>query len=1757
MTSRNRALGLWAHRGAFRFLATLSTAAMVAVGLVVLTQPAAAATPTGPGPVVQPGPTAASAAALPTAQIDGVGLAQAISNNNTVWVTGKFTTVRPAGAAPGQNTSPRSDIMAYDLTTGVAKNFSVNPSLQGKGNAIAVSPDGSRVYVGGEFVNANGQDRYHIAAFDTTTGALIASFAPNIDYIVDAITVTNTAVYVGGSFSNADGLPRAGLAAFSPTDGSLLGWAPTTGIDPSTTNTTSQVMGLAMSTDGTKLVVAGSFGMLNGVQTRGIGAVDATTGATITSWNIQNTVYSTGDNAAIYSLSTDGKKIFGTAYNYYGVGNIEGTFAIDGTSGQVAWVEDCHGDTYDSFAVNGYVYTVSHAHYCGNIGGFPQPDPWWFHRALAFTDTATGVMTADPHGYTNWAGFPSPSLVNWFPDLEGGSYTGLDQAAWSVTGNSQYLVLAGEFPSAENTPQQGLVRYALKSANAGMAPEKSGGDIAASAIQIATGVRVSMPGDWDEDDLNLTYSLFKNGNTTTPIYTATLPSTFWNMPTPTYVDTATTAGVKAGYRWKVTDPNGNAVWGNGADFTPTSNGSAAGPYPAAVAADGATGFWPLNEGTPGVAYDNVGANDMDEQSGVTPAATGPFAGSGAASFDGFNAGFTATRTAVPGPNVFSVSAWFSTTSSTGGKIVGFGDSRTGTSSNYDRHIFMDAAGHVVFGVYNNATYTVTTANTYNDGTWHQAVGTMSSDGVKLYVDGKLVGANTGTNVAQPYTGYWRVGGDSSWGGASFFTGSIAAVAVYPKALTPAQVSSEWMAAGRTATVPTDSYGTTVVGDSPSMYLRLDDSGSTQVAANSALNDQPAMYTATGVTYRQPAAIGVGTSVGLDGVAGGIASTQAVAAPSAVSTELWVKTTSTTGGVLSDFDNGSAASVDRVLYLSPSGVLNFGTQSGGTSTVVSSAASLNDGTWHHVVATQGAAGTKLYVDGVVSASGTPTTGTTASGYWRVGGTTMGSNWPAAPTTNYLTGSVDEFAVYPAQLSASQVLAHFDAGGGNVAPTAAFTATPSAATVAFDGSGSSDADGSVASYSWNFGDNTTAGSGVAPSHTYAASGTYSVKLTVTDNKGATNSVTKQLTVTVPVNKPPVPAFTVTTTNLGLSVDGSTSSDPDGSVASYSWSWGDNSPAGNGVKATHSYASAGTYTVTLTVTDDKGATASTSQPVSVIAPPPNKPPVAAFTTSSSNLALAVDGTGSSDPDGTVAAWSWNFGDNTALGSGSRASHTYATAGTYTVTLTVTDDNGATTSLAKSVTVTAPPPVNVPPTAKWSSTTSNLTASFDGSGSTDSDGTIGSYGWNWGDNTPAGSGVKPSHTYTAAGTYTVTLTVTDNLGATNTSTGTVTVAAQPPANIPPVAAFTFTTANLVATFDGSGSSDPDGTIASYAWNWGDNTPAGSGVKPSHSYGVAGTYQVTLTVTDNKGASTSVTKAVTTAAVANVPPTAAFTSTTNNLGASFDGSGSSDPDGSIASYAWTWGDNTPAGSGLKPSHTYTAAGTYQVSLTVTDNKGATGTVNHSVTVAAAKTTYVSDKFGRTVAAGLGTADQGGSWTLLSPSSQFAVNGSVGQFKMPTAGAGPQASLTGGAARDVVETVDLTLASLPTGAGMFITNGVRVSGSSEYQSRILIQPDGTLTLYVNRIVGGAETQLTSTVLGFKLVAGTAYTLRLTAVGSGTTTLTATLWKTGTTQPSAQLSAADSTASLQSAGGYRLWTYLSSAATTGDTVTFDNLLVQAP
>lgn len=162
------------------------------------------------------------------------------------------------------------------------------------------------------------------------------------------------------------------------------------------------------------------------------------------------------------------------------------------------------------------------------------------------------------------------------------------------------------------------------------------------------------------------------------------------------------------------------------------------------------------------------------------------------------------------------------------------------------------------------------------------------------------------------------------------------------------------------------------------------------------------------------------------------------------------------------------------------------------------------------------------------------------------------------------------------------------------------------------------------------------------------------------------------------------------------------------------------------------------------------------------------------------------------------------------------------------------------------------------------------------------------------------------------------------------------------PIAGFSYSATDLTVVFTDT-SSDADGSITSWSWDFGDGN-ASISQDPSHTYAADGTYAVTLTVTDNDGQSDSITQNVSVSlAPVNQAPTANFSYNATDLSVAFT-DGSSDSDGTIASWSWDFGDGNSS-TAQNPSHSYAAAGTYTVTLTVTDNDGATDSASQSVTV--------------------------------------------------------------------------------------------------------------------------------------------------------------------------------------------------------------------
>ena len=1118
--------------------------------------------------------------------------------------------------------------------------------------------------------------RNRIAAFSTQTNQLVGSFSPNIGYHVHDIAVTENTVYVGGNFLNVGSVYRGRLAAFDATNGALLSWAP----DASDR----QVLAIEVSPDRTQVAVAGHFETLNGTSTfgRGFAVVDAVSGAVVP-FAATERLRNGGVDGAITSLDSDGGVLYVTGYTYgRTTGTLEGTAAARWGDGAIEWVNDCHGDTYAVHAQGAAVYAVGHAHYCGNIDGFGQGNPWDFYRGLAMTREAAGTVRTERLGYADFAGLPRPDLLNFFPSINAGTVTGLRQGPWHVTGDDRYIVMGGEFTRVNGTAQQGLVRFATSD----VAPNDQGPFLFNETYPIKVrsfdegSVTISWSGNRDRDDATLRYRVYRrtggegNGDL---VHSRTVTAPFWDLPVMTYTDD-TASG--SGYEYRVQVDDGDDNFAN-SPWTTVAQADPASDYLRAVLETEPDSLWRLGESAGStVATDLVGWRDAAISTiGVTLDRPGAIAGDTdtAAEFAGTNSAHTVVTTTPEHPShVFSLEAWVRTAANAnGGLIVGFNSSRAGdgNTSAHDRALYMDTAGRLRFAVNPTTPVAIGSEQDFRDNQWHHVVGTLGADGMTLYVDGvpvaqrdDIVDARTG------YYGFVRIGGG-------------------------------------------------------------------------ALNGFPGTNTSTGRRF--------------------------------------------------------------------------------------------------------------------------------------------------------DGFIDDVAFYKKALTRQRVVAHFEAAGGqtvNEAPSAAFTASPDGLSVAVDAAPSVDLDGAITGWAWNFGDGTTSVEGPATSHTYTADGTYTITLTVTDDDGATSAVaSEEVTVAAPPNAAPLAAFDAVADGLSVAVDAGSSADADGVVSGWAWDFGDGTTSVEGPVTNHVYAAAGTYTVSLVVTDDDGAVSDAAS-VEVTAEVP--PLVSELALDGFERVLAA-GWGAADVGGdwstTSSAANYSVTDGagtirmTGPGSGRSAYLEGVSSSSSDVSVQVTLDKPATgggtyvsvvgrrvsaaadyrvklrylpngsvqaflehSAGGQSVLAASAP---IPGLTVAAGEALNVRFQAEGTSPTSLRAKV----WKATDAQPAGwlltatddtaalqvpGGVGLVTYLSGSATNAPQVTSFDNFAVIDPNVG------PPPPNVVPSAAFSASSDGLSVTVDAGSSSDVDGLVSGWTWDFGDGTTSVDGPVTSHAYATAGTYTITLTVADDDG---------------------------------------------------------------------------------------------------------------------------------------------------------------------------------------------------------------------------------------------------------------------------------------------------------------------
>jgi hypothetical protein len=206
-------------------------------------------------------------------------------------------------------------------------------------------------------------------------------------------------------------------------------------------------------------------------------------------------------------------------------------------------------------------------------------------------------------------------------------------------------------------------------------------------------------------------------------------------------------------------------------------------------------YWPFDTGVGSVAYD-VSMNSDNGTLVGAPAWTTGIVGQGVI-LNG-SSQYVSTANTVVNPTTFTVEAWFKSTSVSGGELIGFGDAQSGSSANVDRVVYLTSAGKITFGTKPGSFKTVTTAASYNDGSWHHVAASLGTNGLLLYVDGLRQGTDLTTTTAAVTTGYWRLGQDNlaTWPAApasNFLAATIDEARVYTRQLRDVEITNDYTA----------------------------------------------------------------------------------------------------------------------------------------------------------------------------------------------------------------------------------------------------------------------------------------------------------------------------------------------------------------------------------------------------------------------------------------------------------------------------------------------------------------------------------------------------------------------------------------------------------------------------------------------------------------------------------------------------------------------------------------------------------------------------------------------------------------------------------------------------------------------------------------------------------------------------------------------------------------------------------------------------
>ena len=1197
--------------------------------------------PSGPGHTSLVPATAR--AGLPVISNGEIWDIEAIGSN--VYIAGSFTTIAN-NTATNKTSYTRRGLAMYNLDTGLVST-TFNPTINGGIDAVEASPDGTKLFVGGNFSTVNGTTRRDVVSLNPTTGAVNTGFTANADGKAAELAVSNTTVYVGGTFTNINGTARISLAAVNINTGAVVTSFVNNLSGGIGTNGTAGVQRLVLSPDQTRLLVVHTAKQIAGQDRYGAALINANTNQLLP-WNTNlwkdNLQYVGGIQRAFGgAISPDGSYFVvtsGSGGDRPPINDTAMAFPMDGGADpsdvKPLWITRCFDSIYSVAISEKAVYIGGHFAW-NESPSAPDPWPGLDNVGYGTGQGLSGYNLGDAVVRRDHLGALDPTTghaLEWNP------------GSLSVEGNKAMEVTPRGLFTGGDTGYQGNGKV---------------GRVAFFDLS-------QNPGNENTDT-----------TITDPIEGRVEPTgTPWTINGHAKVASGGVNRVQI----QVKDLNsGQYLQDDGTTFSSTSNS-----INATLSNTSATGAdYSLSVSTPisrtlkvfAKTYGNNGTSDPTQAT---------------KNIESFGTDDRTPNTSISGPNTSVIATTTFTVSGTGSDDVGVSRIRLALKDiQTNRYLQSDGSTgpsidtfqvtpDLVNGLNTTWSYEVTVPY---EGQWRAQAWSVDTAGQTSLDNATRDWVVSSSGIAPSVNILTPAIMNPPTAAATFTLAPGSPVTFSGQAIDDEGLQNVEIQLRNSVTREQLDTGCQYSASSISGWCRISPTNITGSSYNwsytTPFNLKPGTYT---FSVRATDDIGLTTSSTGQGRLTFTAQVPGDNPPDAKLNVTGTQSGLTTrhldlaGTATDDFGVGAVNVAvyenesDR--YLQPNGTLSatFATL---PATLSASGTGATNITWTLPV--------DLPVNGnySVTAYGVDTSGqqdTSTSGATATYLVFPGDNPPIvidnlhSPTGGetftdgviQVSGRIQD----DVQVTAAQV-AIVDSQGRYMSSSGTFTSTTASWRTAFLNSPGSDS----SNYSYT--------TPVLPA------GSYTVRVRGVDNHNQATAVPTDavVTVTLPPNNPPVASFTTSCQNNVCTFDGRGSTDENPQDLTFAWSFGQGS--GSGPVALKTYTAPNTYNVTLTVTDQYGLKNAITQPVTITEPPGNVAPVPKIQPASClGLSCNFSGVGSSDPNqGDTFAYSWNFGDGTALSTSSAPTHAFPAAGTYTVTLTTTDGWGKSAFTTLSVTV------------------------------------------------------------------------------------------------------------------------------------------------------------------------------------------------------------------------------------------------------------------------------------------------------------------------------------------------------------------------------------------------------------------------------------------------------------------------------------------